>query len=132
MADLVCEQCGKTFEGTRARFCGSGCRTRRARGAKPAGPGRPKRRADYCLRDRVRAELKEAGRESSALGLIALDLASQLGQQDLPPASRGVFIRELRVTLEAALAGGAKETRVDELKGRRDAKRTAARRRASG
>jgi hypothetical protein len=84
------------------------------------------------LRDQVRAELKEAGRQATALGLMALDLASQLGQQDLPPSSRGAFIKELRVTLEAALAGGPKKSGVDELKGRRDAKRTAARRRAAG
>jgi hypothetical protein len=92
----------------------------------------PRRRADYRIRDRVRAELKDAGRENTSLGLIALDLAAQLAHPDLPPGTRGNLAKELRATLVAALEGSRPKTEVDELKERRNGKRRAARGRATG
>lgn len=131
MAERVCEQCGGTFGGVRARFCSPQCRTKRSRGEPPVAPRRARRRADYRIRERVRAELQAIGRESTALGLLALDLAGQMGDPELPAAGRVVLARELRTTLLAACEGARLPTGVDELKGRRDAKRGQARRRRS-
>ena len=126
----ICLQCGKPFEvgpGSRAKYCGSTCRARRSEGKPAAGPKPRAKRADYRIRDQVRVELKEHGREGTSLGLIALDLASQLAQSNLPPATRGGLAKELRSTLVAALEGARRKTGVDELKERRNGKRNSAR-----
>ncbi len=130
MAERTCEQCGRTFEALHARFCSSTCRSRRSRGEPPRTPGRRRRPPDLRIRDAVMAELKAVGRESSSGGLLALDLATALGQRDLTPAAKTNLAAALRSALVAAMDGARKRTGVDELKERRNGKRNSARRSA--
>jgi len=72
----------------------------------------------------VSAELEAAGRTETYLGALALVLATRI---DGSTAVMGfaALAKELRVTMDAALAGvTVAADPVDELRSRRDAKRT--------
>lgn len=129
MPSKTCEQCGTAFEAktSRARFCGSGCRARKAEGVKPAAGRRRVKPWDRRILLAVSRQLADAGRGSTALGLMAVDLARTLGDPDLSGSARATVARELRATLTEALEGARrKDNPVDALKQRRDAKFAAA------
>ena len=135
MAERACPQCGNPFDvppSSRKVYCGTTCRVKHHEGKAAAVPKRRRRPLDFRIRRQVLAELKEAKRESTSLGLVALDLAGTLADPDLPPIQRASVAKSLGAVLEQALAGVKKRTEVDELKERRDGKRSRARSRASG
>ncbi|HEY3545026.1 MAG TPA: hypothetical protein VGK17_02915 [Propionicimonas sp.] len=135
MAERACPQCGNPFDvppSSRKVYCGTTCRVRHHEGkaAAAAVSKRRRRPLDYRIRRQVLSELKEAKRESTSLGLVALDLAGALADPELPPVQRASVAKSLGAVLEQALAGVKKRTGVDELKERRDGKRSKARSRA--
>jgi len=122
-----CGSCGELFEAKRsdAVFCGSRCAKRAQRGHKApvARPvALPVVEGGSALRS-VSAELEAAGRSGTYLGALALVLAARI---DGSTAVMGfaALAKELRVTMDAALAGVmVAADPVDELRSRRDAKR---------
>ena len=125
-----CAVCGKPFEATRktAKYCGSTCRARQSKGVIVAftPPPQPDPWAnDPPLVAAVRSELDGFGRASSALGLAAIELAFGVASGQTPPAAKATLTKELRATLEAAVRGATTIANpVDELRSRRDRKRT--------
>ena len=93
----------------RSRFCSDRCRHReRAGRPRPAPPREGGAAAGPELVDAVRAELVAAGRDGTALGRLALLLAGHAAGPETGAACAAVS-RELRATLEAALAGSSAE-----------------------
>jgi hypothetical protein len=141
----ACQQCGRPFEAKRstAKYCGSGCRARRARGAasvvEPMDAHRqellpfafdlrlpdPGEVTEPSIVVAVRAELAQAGRLDSALGQAALALAQLFGAET--GSALASVSRELRATLTEALAGARPQQRsaLDELRERTRSKRDA-------
>jgi hypothetical protein len=135
----ICNVCGRPYEAPRStsRFCGDTCRKRNLRAPRPrlaevrgdtcrnrnlrAPRPRPVAQvrpvaADHPLLDAVRAELEAAGRLDSALGQVALLLATRIcGVYDTGSGT---------ATMAAALRDApAAADPVDELRRRRDPKR---------
>lgn len=125
-----CAQCGKPFEAQRptAKFCGGTCRKRAQRGSGgvPRVPAAIANAVGDDLISAVRAELVAAGRENSSLGMQAIRLATRMAEFDTG-SSLAAVSKELRgvmaLALPSAAAGDANT--LDELKARRDRKRTA-------
>ena len=118
-----CESCGVAYEAARSdsKFCGERCRKRAQRGhvapvvAVAGGTANGTTEA-------VRRELEAAGRLETSLGAAALALAERI---DGSTAVMGfaALVKELRVTMEAAVAGAhVAADPVDELRSRRDRK----------
>lgn len=71
----------------------------------------------------MQAELDESGRAETYLGAAALALADRI-DQSTAVMGFAALVKELRATMDAALAGVQKAADpLDELKRRRDAKR---------
>lgn len=136
----TCAHCGKPFATTRtqAKYCGSACRGAASKARRAgtvvalhaqASEPEPAARLTYAERflRSVEAKLRAAGREDEPLSLLALSLAEDAVNERHPVAARKQFTAEFRATYAEAMRGvkGA-ATRVDELKGRRDARRGAA------
>ena len=133
---VECAQCSKPFAAVRssAKYCGDNCRQRaataRKRGVLAALPAvEPPAKLTYAERflQSVEAKLKAAGRAEEPMSLLALSLAEDAVNERHPPAARKQFTAEFRATFAEAMRGvkGA-ATAVDELRGRRDARRGAA------
>ena len=137
---VECAQCGKPFATTRssAKYCGGPCRERASQARKRRGvmaalptpePPEPPAKLTYAEQfvASVKAKLKAAGRENEPLSLLALSLAEDAVNERHPAAARKSFTAEFRATYAEAMRGvrGA-ATRVDELRTRRDAARSAA------
>ena len=134
---VECGQCGKPFATIRssAKYCGDNCRqrasqARKRRGVMAALPApEPPAKLTYAEQfvASVKAKLKAAGRENEPLSLLALSLAEDAVNERHPAAARKSFTAEFRATYAEAMRGvkGA-ATRVDELRTRRDAARSAA------
>jgi len=122
-----CGSCGEPYEAKRSdsRFCGDRCKKRAQRGhtAPVAVPiAMPVLSSDKAVAS-VQRELEAAGRTDTYLGALALVLAARI---DGSKAVMGfaALAKELRVTMDAALAGvTVVADPVDELRSRRDAKR---------
>lgn len=119
-----CDVCGEGYDAKRSssKFCGSRCRqqSRRAPVVEVVVSHVPP-----SLVEAVRRELAEAGREDTALGQAALVLAAQTGNLRDTGSAVASVIREMRATLAEALKGAdVKADGLDELRLRRDAKRT--------
>lgn len=72
----------------------------------------------------MQAELDAAGRADTYLGAAALALADRI-DQSTAVMGFAALVKELRATMDAALAGVKKVADpLDELRARRDAKRT--------
>ena len=124
----TCQACGKAFDANpRAKFCSSSCRSKAHRGtvvplsATPA-PARP---AGSGLLESTRGALAEAGRESSPLGMAALELAMTIASSDTPPSAKAQLTREFRATLSEALAGAGKASSPQQLRDEVAARRAA-------
>lgn len=134
---VECAQCGKPFATVRtsAKYCGGNCRekasqARKRRGVVAALPTpEPPAKLTYAERfvASVKAKLEAAGRGDEPLSLLALSLAEDAVNERHPAAARKQFTAEFRATYAEAMRGvkGA-ATRVDELRTRRDAARSAA------
>lgn len=124
MSDRACVQCGRPLVGlsARARYCGSTCRARRAKGhpSVVTAPGAVVTSGGRVTAA-VLAELDAAERAKSALGIAALGLAERV---DNGAAETGqafaALTKALRETLALALSGAPRAAdAVDELQRRR-------------
>lgn len=128
----TCEAgCGRVLEGRPdKRYCSEACSKRARRsGASGLADGLPSPDATSdtpgATTAAVRAELEAASRADTYLGAAALALAAQI---DGATSSMGfaALVKELRATMEAAVAGAQKAVDpVDELRSRRDRKYSA-------
>lgn len=129
-----CAVCGLPFDATRpqAKYCGATCR-QRARRAAPASPalvnadaGKQPSALSGAGEDIVAsvvAELTAAGRQDSAMGVLAVQLAQRMTRFDTG-GGLAALSKELRAVMAAALQQApASSDLIDELKARRDAKR---------
>jgi hypothetical protein len=113
-----CAICARPFEAktNAARYCGSTCRNRKARGSAPIAETVAE------LPARTREQLDAVGRLNSVLGQQALRLAEQICVET--GSSLAALNRELRATMAEALDGvPAAADPLDELKARREARR---------
>ena len=132
-----CDVCQESFEAKRpqARYCSTRCRTRasrggisRKRGTAQAPPAPTVDREVSGLLEAVKAALKSAGRDNTVAGHHAIELASRI--VNAPGMNTGVaaLSKQLQNVLAEALSGqtGPQRNPLDELKARRDRKRTTA------
>ena len=125
----TCVVCGKTFEAKRAvaKYCPGGvCGKRAQRGhVAPVAPLPASASSTVSL---VKAELERAGRSDTYLGAAAVALAQRIDEATAVMGYAGL-VKELRSTMDAALAGAKREADPlvvlqDELKARREQRRT--------
>lgn len=130
-----CDRCGLVYgaRSARSRFCSVRCRTAATR-ARQSGESEslgvvaelPSGSSGGPVELATRARLEAAERLESPLGQGALSLARLVDASHTPPSAVAGLVRELRVTLEAALDGAARAPDlVDELKARRERRRRA-------
>jgi hypothetical protein len=130
----LCASCGSPFEAKRpqAKYCGATCRVRGNRAAAASGgatnssPPAVLPSAGGDLVSAVTAELVAADRQDSALGVQAIALARRMQQFDTGGGLASLS-KELRAVMASALANAqVAADPLDELRARRNAKRTAA------
>jgi hypothetical protein len=115
-----CDECGEVYTAQRStsKYCSDLCRKRALRnpqGGEPVVTG---------AAAAVRRELELAGRLDTALGQIALELATALESPKSTGSAKASLARELAVAMDRALAGVAvADDPMDELKRVRDRKR---------
>jgi hypothetical protein len=123
----VCEcGCGSRFDGRPdKRYASEACskRARRAEAtSRPASPNTAKGGETVAA---VRAELAAAGREETYLGAAALAVAARI-DESTAVMGFAALVKELRATMAEAMRGvQVADSRLDELRARRDAKRGA-------
>lgn len=138
--EATCEECGAAFEAKRAtaKYCRRACSARATRkraaaaapaAAPPADPASvtppPGAEGMPLLVAATLDELAKAKRLDTALGQAALVLAAKAGSWSDTGSATASVVRELRATLQAALAGAETTADpLDELRARRDRKRT--------
>lgn len=127
---VTCQVCSTEFEtrSTRAKFCGSTCRSRGHRNgapvaAVPAVPDAPEAVAPLLAATRL--ELEQAGVVDSALGQQALELARRMSDPRAMGLSVAPISKELRSVMAEALKVAPAASGLDELRSRRDRKRNA-------
>ena len=127
--EKVCEGCGVTYEAKtrRSRFHSDVCRVQANRKQRATvTPLRPDPDSGEPLEGNVtqavRAELEKAEREDSTAGRQALDLARRIDGCAEASSAVASLHRELRATMEVALALSEQANQVDELRARRMAK----------
>lgn len=130
----ACDFCSIEYEAKHpsSRFCTAVCRKRNQRSPRQPPAVAPPVLAELpapggtALTDATRAELTAAGRVDSALGRAALLLAQRLDASEREPGTAlAALIREHRAARSEALRGAkAAADPVDELRARRDRKRT--------
>lgn len=106
----ACDSCGSLYQPLRktSRYCSGRCRKRAQRSgvARPAATAEPRTpRADPGnLHAAVLAELKEAQKDTTALGQACLALASRIDSGGAESGSAiAALTREFRASLDAAL-----------------------------
>lgn len=113
-----CAQCGKSYTAQRStsRFCSSGCRAKKSKGVPPVTELHAVPRLAAGGNERaVRAELEACGRADSYLGVAALTLAARMdGSEGTQNVAQ--LVKELRETMEKALAGAEKAGRLLEMR----------------
>lgn len=123
-----CAACGKAFtaESSRARYCSSSCRVRVHRGTVvpiTAGTPRPTLEGPGGVERATVAELARHDRVEQPVGVAAVLLARVLDDPATPPGAKAGAAREFRATLAEALKGAGRESSLDDLRRRRDARR---------
>lgn len=122
-----CDGCGREYVAKRptSRFCGGTCRTRASRAGGVAAVPRsvPSVVATSGVVAATRRELEDAGRLGSMLGEAALELATSIASPHESGSSKASMVKQLVATMAEALKGTAAADPLDELRGRRDAKR---------
>ncbi len=89
-------------------------------------PAEPTGAMDGPVTAATRAQLAEAGRETSPLGQVALVLAWRLDQRADTASALAAAAKQLESTLAAAVRGAqVASSPLDELRARRDAQRGA-------
>jgi len=135
----VCQACEESFVAHHpaSKYCSDRCRKRKVRAEKKAATAGPTSTVGEATEQpggpggtyaKVLAALTAAGRADTWLGSVALNLAMRV---DTTTAAMGYapMVKELRTTMEAALAGAEVKVAdpLDELRAKRDHKRAAAR-----
>ena len=121
-----CDVCGRPYEAKRvsSRFCSGTCRKRNLRAPRPRLAETSPAAEDYALPAATRAELEAASRLDSMLGQVALLLAERMCEFDTGSGTAALS-KELRAVMVAAVQGApAAADPVDELRARRDRKRS--------
>ncbi len=131
---MGCASCGGSLAGKQrgARYCSVECRDRAKRARVKGVPELRPRPAPADapppgggLRASVLADLVEAGREGSPLGLAALALAERIDARADTAAGLAAAVKQMRSTLGDALRGAEAGDLLDELSARREARRGA-------
>src|SRR5256885_1821192 len=130
---VTCQVCSKDFEtkSTRAKFCGSTCRSRGHRNgtssspvatlsAAPVGPD-----AVAPLLAATKRELEKAGVADTALGQQAIELARRMSDPRAMGLSVAPISKELRSVMADAMKDAPVASGLDELRARRARKRHA-------
>lgn len=120
-----CDACGKEFEAKRstAKYCGGTCRQRGNR--RPNGVVPMPAPDESGLVGSIRAELERVGRLDTPLGQQAMALAERIGSPFDTGSAMAALSRELRAVMVEAMAGAnVAASALDELRARRDRKRT--------
>jgi hypothetical protein len=126
---LTCQSCGRPFEAKRtaAKFCGDTCRKRAQRAPReteaPLTVMAPIT-APPLVRTTRRA-LEEAGVVDSVPGQQALLLAERMSNPHETGAAVASMSKQLQAVVSEALRSVKRSDPLDELRGRRDAKRVA-------
>jgi hypothetical protein len=130
---VTCQICGTEFEtkSTRAKFCGSTCRSRGHRSGTsaapvvplPASPDDPE--AVAPLLAATKHELEDAGVADTALGQQAIELARRMSDPRAMGLSVAPISKELRSVMAEAMKDAPRASGLDELRARRDRKRHA-------
>lgn len=119
MADRSCEQCGASLEGrsSRARYCSSTCRARRAKGRPPLAESvvvdlvTPDAPSEGPVGSATRAALVAADRLGSPLGQACLVLAVRLDNSARETGSALASVaRQLESMLASATRGAVAAT----------------------
>jgi hypothetical protein len=128
---VTCQVCSKEFEtkSTRAKFCGSTCRSRGHRSGTSASvePIRPPVDPDAVapLLAATRSELEAAGVAETALGQQAIELARRMSDPRAMGLSVAPISKELRSVMAEAMKDAPVASGLDELRARRARKRHA-------
>jgi len=130
---VTCQVCSKEFEtkSTRAKFCGSTCRSRGHRSGTSAAPVTSLPAVSDAsdavapLLAATRLELEQAGVADTALGQQAIELARRMSDPRAMGLSVAPISKELRSVMVDALKVAPSASGLDELRKRRDAKRHA-------
>lgn len=126
---VVCHSCGNDFEASspRAKFCGSTCRSRAHRNGEvvPLQQQSEPVEAEPPLLTATRRELEQAGVAETALGQQAIELARRMSHPKAMGLSVAPISKELRSVMAEAMKDAPRQSGLDELRARRDAKRSA-------
>lgn len=122
-----CAACGRSLDGmsSRAKYCSATCRSRACEGRviPLAVELHPPADDEAAIVAATREALREAGRESTPLGLAAIELALALGSVLTPPSALAGLARQFEATLAVATRGAgatsAPNALRDELAARR-------------
>ncbi len=133
--DRECDSCGRSYTATRAssRFCSGTCgkRSQRARAAGiplRAATSDDREAAPSALMQAVSRELDAVGRLGTVGGQVAVLLAQRIGSRQETGAATAALAKQLSATMTWALAGVAVAADpLDEIRARRDRKRSAGR-----
>src|SRR5689334_2757501 len=128
---VTCRSCGNGFEATnpRAKFCGSTCRSRAHRNGEvvplqqPPEPSSPSEEPPLLVA--TRRELEKAGVADTALGQQAIELARRMSHPKAMALSVAPISKELRSVMLEAMKEAPRQSALDELRAKRDAKRNA-------
>ena len=124
-----CAACGRSLDGmsSRAKYCSATCRSRACEGrviplAQPVGTQLVVDE-EAAIVTATREALREAGRESTPLGLATIELALALGSVMTPASALAGLARQFEATFATALRGAgatsAPNALRDELAARR-------------
>lgn len=125
-----CDECGTEYVAAspRSRYCTDRCRKRAARRGRPrmaavtALAARPT--TGTALEDATRDFLAAVGRESTPLGLAAVELARVLSDPATSPSALPGLAKQLEAALTSATKGATTESNpLADIRARRDAKR---------
>ena len=125
----TCGKCGNeyTAKNSRSRYCSDLCRAKASKAPKAAVIALPESVPSGSVYASTLAELTAGGVAESSLGAAALEIARRVDNstgESISSLSAGV--RELRATMAEALKDAkVKESPLDQLRARRDAKRSA-------
>jgi hypothetical protein len=125
---VTCQICGTEFEtkSTRAKFCGSTCRSRGHRnGGTVVQMPETEAEDSSPLVDAIQRELEAAGVIDSPLGQQALELARRMTHPRAMGLSVAPISKELRSVMAEAMKDAPRASKLDELRARRERKRNA-------
>lgn len=121
-----CASCGRSYQAKRAtsKYCGSTCRTRVSRAGSSTATVAAQSPTGG-LAAATKRELEDAECLDTMLGWASIELARRIESSDESGSSVASMVKVLRETMTDALKGTTVADPLDELRDRRDAKRSA-------